>query len=93
MGVLQVGRGVPFEGQHAVPIEDVIFVPVTRQVRVLDGADPDRPGDARLCFRVERWVLLRYNRRGAGDGFRQQVDQTNGLSASRAKYLLVRAQH
>ena len=35
VSVLQVGRGVAVEGQHPVPVEDVVLDPVSRQLGVL----------------------------------------------------------
>ena len=93
VGVLQVGRGVAVEGQHPVPVEDVVLDAVGRQVGVLDGADADRPGDCGPLLRSPGRGSSRPPPLGPLDGLVEQVDQLDRLTAAAAQHLVVGPEH
>ena len=62
VGVLQVGARVAVEGQHALPVEDVVLDAIGREVGVLDGADADGSGDRGSLVRRQVGVLLGHRR-------------------------------
>ena len=70
MRVLQVRRGVAFERQHPIPVEDVVLDPIGRQVGVLQRADADHPAD------------LDAARRRAGRGSSRRTDAVARSMAS-----------
>ena len=80
--VLQVGPGVALEGQHAVPVEDVVARALGRQVGVLDRADAERVGDGRLALGRQVARALLHGGGGPVDPLAQQVDEA--LRAARA---------
>ena len=93
VGVLQVGGGVAFEGKHAIPFEDVIADAVFGEVRIFDGSDADRMGDAMLKCRRKRGILLGDDCRGALLGFVEQVFELHRVAAAGFEGFSVGAEH
>ncbi len=54
VGVLQVGRSVAVEGEQLFPAEDVVEVPVLREVGIFERAEADdaRQGDAVMFIKI-----------------------------------------
>ena len=74
--VLQVGAGVALEGEHAVPVEDVVAHALGGQVGVLDGADAERARHRGLALGREVAASRSFSAAAArSTPSRQQVDQ------------------
>ena len=87
--VLQVGPGVALEGQHPVPVEDVVAHALGGQVGVLDRADAERVGDGGLALGRQVARALLHGRRGPVDPLGQQVDEALGPAAAAGQLLAV----
>jgi hypothetical protein len=81
VAVLQVGRGVAVEGQHAVPVEDVVADPVRGQVGVLHGADADGTSHLAARRRIEILALVGHHGGGPLDRLVEQVDEPQRLAS------------
>ena len=93
VGVLQIGGGVAFEGEHVVPIEDVVAGAVFAQIGVFHGADADAAGDLGGGGVVQFGVFLFHQGGGALYGFIEQFDQLHGVAAAGFEGLAVFAHH
>ena len=70
------GAGVALEGEHAIPVEDVVLDPIGRQVGVLQRADARPSGRSRSAPRLGQvWVLLEHGCRGPLDRLVDDVDE------------------
>src|SRR5690606_30149395 len=81
------------EGQHAVPVEDVVTVAVLAEVGVLDGGDAYPLGNLTALGLVEFRVLVTDQSEGALDAFFAEVHQLDGVATARFEGLAVAAHH
>ncbi len=82
VGVLEVGGGIALEGEHLVPIEDVIALSVGEEVGVFDGAEADDAGDLASLGFVEVGAFLGDDGVGAILGFVEEVGQSDGIAGA-----------
>ena len=61
VSVKQVGGGVALQGEHPVPTENVIALPVLRKIGIFDCAKADDPGDLAAPGNVQFRVLVRHD--------------------------------
>ena len=91
--VLQVGRGVTFEREHAVEVEHVIALAIAGEVGILDGPDADGMRNLRLRGLVQLRVLLCDNCGSARDRFFEQRAQLDRAAGTAAQNLAIGTQH
>ena len=91
--VLQVGRGVAVERQHAFPVEDVVAHPIGREIGVFHGTDAEHAGDGSLGVVGEFGILLGHRFTGASDRFLEQLDELRCLAAAALQHLAIGSEH
>ena len=93
MRVLQVGARVALEGEHAVPVEDVVAGPLGRQVGVLDRADAEGVGDGGLALGRQSLARSFMAAPARSIALVEQVDQPLRVAAAAGQLLAVRPEH
>ena len=93
IGILHIRRGVAFERQHIIPVEDVVGGAVFRQVGIFNRADTHHFRQIFQLVSRHIRVLLGHQATGALQRFVQQIRQLHGTAGAGFKRLAVFPQH
>lgn len=92
-GVLQVRAGVAGQRDHPVQVERVARIVRNVQVGVLDGSDPDHPGDGDPLLRAQVPAVLVDHGRSTLDSLVEQGPQLQGGTTAGLEDLAVQSEH
>ena len=89
MGVLQVRGRVAVEGEHPLPIEDVVLGSLGREVGVLHRTDADDPRHALSLLPLKVWILLLDSRPCPSHSLSKEVEEFDRISLATLQNLAI----